>query len=227
MTSTVAHFLTFNDMERGFKEHLDHTLEWADRVVVTDNHSTDGTFEYALNSGCVTAFADQPIPLFQWEEFLKLSWRFIKMTLNQGDWVINLFGDEYIEWSDVNLSRFYAYVGATAEIHQLWDLDEKLERVDDYWHPYYETRIYQYFPTETCIDLRKDHHNPAAHSRHVLPRYIELAQRHGRMLDLNAQVYSMRYALDLKREGVIHREFSPVKFKDAPYGAALLMRADY
>lgn len=221
MTLTV-HFLTCNDIDRGFVHNLDHALTWADNVLVTDNHSTDGTFEYALKRGCIAAFADEYIPMTQWEELLKLSWQFIKMSVKPHTWVCNLFGDEYIDVPDINLMNYsHLYKTATAQIHHIWDRSEMLERVDDYWYPFKETRFFQYFPNEPKLDLRKDNLHPAAHTRHVMPQYTERS----RPLHLDTRVYSFRYAMDLRREGLIHKEFSPMKFKDTVFDSALLMRA--
>lgn len=220
----VAHFITHNDINRGFEQNLKATSAYVDRIIVTDNHSRDGTVECALDYGCDVASAEPQVPLFQWEDLIKVSWYFVKLYTNDGDWILNLFGDEYPKFLNFGTYTGLQSKAATVELRHLWDTNEMLERVDDYWFPFRETRIYKMFTREPKLDLRQDKLHPAAHSRHVLPRYIEHAERRSEVLDIDAQIHSVRYAKDLTREGVIHREFSPRRFKDAPYGYSLLMK---
>lgn len=223
--TVIAHYMTWDDMDRDFERNLRSTNQWADRVIVTDNYSRDGTAECALDYRCLLAQAKLQIPSSMWERLIHLSWRFVVMTAARGDWVVNLFGDEYADRCPVSGDyRDRLYKAGRIRVRHLWDLSENLERVDGHWSALWETRAYQYFPNEVKPDLRQNHDHPATHTRHVLPRYVEMAEKRGESRCLDATIYSKRYALDLAREGEIHREFSPMIFKKEPYTDALLMR---
>lgn len=222
MPKLVAHFHTHNDIRNDFKNNLAQAAQWADEVIVTDNHSTDGTDRHAVRAGALVVRSVRPVSMATLQYAGLMA---VNRQCQSWDWVVNLYGDEYLsEIPDLDaLNRHHRFLAARLDVHYLWNLDYKLVKLDDDWKPISEVRMYRYMSGEHFADLRKRDDHPTGHISHTLPMYVQDAERNEQIIYGDIDVFSQKYALDRTRQHKRHQNMAPVKYKDAAYSYHLLV----
>lgn len=146
----IAQMIVRNEEHRFLKDVIAKACLWADKIIVVDDCSTDGTFQicqsfapkvevYAHTFGR-SMFGEDESAL---REFL---WQKVRRVASEGDWIVSLDADEefdttFTQWgpSFTRSSGNYDYV--TFKLADMWTPTQY--RVDGYWSPLI-TRMFRY-----------------------------------------------------------------------------------
>lgn len=154
MGSTVAHMVVRNEMGRWLPLTLPRLRDQFDAVVVFDDRSTDGTFDFARDIGCdLVCQRGDDTPSFDEDESAcrQKAWQMMidVLGLDARDVVVAVDADEVLigdpaGWTlDQVLADYHSTVpvlspeaGLSVPIRELWGITEDglpLRRVDGFW----------------------------------------------------------------------------------------------
>lgn len=165
MTRIVGHMVVRNELQR----YLPDTLGWLQKeitpeVVVYDDQSDDGTFEF-LEASSVTAIARRPdnVPSFAENEsgFRRAAWEFLESAVRPkiGDWILVIDADEFLVLDhrgqlldriettiDACLASGYRAVNFT--VREVFGIDgiSPMIRKDQYWDRIRACRLVRWGP---------------------------------------------------------------------------------
>lgn len=158
--------VTRNEADRFLLRSLGSLIDVCDAVAIFDDQSTDGTLDV------ITDFADdEPTrvrharradgePSFAESEgkFRDVAWHYMESVLRPepGDWILAIDADEVVIVDDpARLAEVLATADSdamTVKIHELWQLQPPLERIDGYWDTITGVRLYRWGPGEHIAD---------------------------------------------------------------------------
>lgn len=144
----IVNMITKDEADRYLKQVIEHTWNFADEIVITDDHSTDNTVEIAESLGCKVHEADDDISFILDEsELREQSLRTMEQYVEPNAWVLSLDADEIL-WGYTNLKelmdqKIFDVLGIT--FFHTWK-SPHLVRVDKAWTPNISSRLYRYYP---------------------------------------------------------------------------------
>lgn len=150
MPDIIANMIGHNEADRYLEQVLAHTKQFTNKIVFTDDHSTDATVEIARDYGCEVYMVDDGISFALHEGQLRAqSWRNLEENIDHpyDTFILMLDCDELL-WRYTTLpqlldQRHYEVLGIP--FFHIWDVPH-MARVDKLWKPNISSRLFRYYP---------------------------------------------------------------------------------
>lgn len=144
----IANMVARNEEHRYLKEVLTHLNEAVDRIVFTDDASTDNTADLALSMGC-NVFCNEK-SLFEKDEsqLRTVAWANLSQFAMPGDWILCIDADEmlFADRPDFRIGKLLSqqqYDVLNVTFYHMWN--ETHYRVDKAWNPTRSYRLFRYY----------------------------------------------------------------------------------
>jgi glycosyltransferase involved in cell wall biosynthesis len=135
----VASLIVKNELGRYLKPCIEHLEAFCDSIVVVDDFSSDGTFEWLAERKVTVMQVPSNDEFFSGHEGRRRQYLLDYTLGQQPDWVLSIDADEFI--SDGDLMRSYCEAGrqvGTLSMEEVWKApaDELSIRIDGGWRPH-------------------------------------------------------------------------------------------
>lgn len=140
----IAQMVVRNEEGRYLREVLDHTSQFVDKIVVTDDFSDDNTAQICADHGAEVQQTERNMFVENEGALRSKAWEFLENFAEPGDWILALDADELFypvklrEWMQTR----YSVLGIT--FYHMWT--ETHYRVDGAWGPTISSRMFKFIP---------------------------------------------------------------------------------
>lgn len=145
MTKLIAQMVARDEADRYLEEVLKDLLLYVDEIVVTDDCSTDSTFELASNYTDMIYRTSEQLFCKNEGQLRQEAWQNLSYIAKDGDWILAVDADEII-WSTIRTIRHIITVAQ----HDVIGLDfinmwnDTQYRVDKFWKPMTCSKLFRY-----------------------------------------------------------------------------------
>lgn len=186
----IANMVVRNESDRYLETVLKDLLTYVDDIVITDDCSTDDTFDIASQYTDLAYRTSEPLFCVNEGALRQESWYNLSGRASQGDWILAIDADEIVWATKKNIrhtimSAKYDVIGL--DFINMWNA--KQYRVDKFWKPMTCTKLFMYKKDGRIQDRKL-----ACGSE---PTYVSESVRKGRWhQDLGLKIQHWGYARD-------------------------------
>lgn len=186
----IANMVIRNEADRYLDQVLLDLLTYVDKIVITDDCSTDNTVEIASEYTNHIYKTDEPLFTVDEGKLRQIGWNNLNKHAIKGDWILCIDADEIV-WPTtkpiMDLVRTNRYDVIALEFINMWTPTHY--RVDKLWKPMYCTKLFRYMEGGVIKDRKL-----ACGSE---PTYVEKAIKMGRWLkDSGLKIQHLGYMRD-------------------------------
>lgn len=181
---------------------LSHVCSFADKVIIVDDNSTDGTYEKCKSYSDKIKIIESKVEDFYTEEqWMHLEvWNLVRKHAKRGDWILALDSDEFLEEYFIEnreeLMKDQTSVIYCFEFIHMWDL--KNFRTDSYWGNKWTHRLFKFIDEEFKPKIKNGLHLSG------MPQYTSSLKR------INLECGIIHYGYHTKEM----REFKSKKYQE-------------
>ena len=140
----IVNMIGRNEEARYLETVLTHVKEYADKIIFTDDDSTDQTAQIAINIGAHVQLIKPSMFCVDESALRQQAWNFMETYAKEGDWILDLDCDEILYGinSLPTLLQQKQYSVIQIMFYHMWNATEY--RIDKAWRPSIQPRLFRF-----------------------------------------------------------------------------------